>query len=822
MATEVGVAYVRLLPSMKGFSSHVNRELQTALKGPAAKAGDTAGAELGKGIGKGVDGQSGRLSSAAGKVGDLFKAGLATAGLAAGVALTAGLSSALDAEAAKDKLAAQLGGGDFAQEMGDVAGRLYTQAFGNSVGDTADAVRQVLQSGIMQGSDMSAGAIEAMTAQALTFSDVLDQDLNMSLQAVDRMLSTGLVNSAEEAFDILTEGIQLGVDASGDLTETFQEYSTMFREIGLGGSEAMGLLMQGLQGGARDADTVADALKEFAIRAQDGSTASAAGFEAIGLSAEDMTAAVAQGGPAAREALDQVLKGLQSMEDPAARNAAAVALFGTKAEDLGDALFGLDLEGAAAAMEGAEGAAGNLGSAYDNAQTKITAFKRQALERLVTFVGGSVIPGLERLADVVGPILSAAFDGFRNVVDSINFDRLTAMWDVFVSAINGDTAFDFAGQMGFVQDIGAAIGTAIEAVRPAVDWLASNRDVMVGAVTGVAVAITALLIPALIGLVAPLVVAVAPFIAAGAAIAALGGAMVWAYQNVQGFRDGVNAILPKLSTLFTTTFQLITTVIETAVSVATFLWGVFGDYIVEAATIAWDLVSGVIGGALDIVTGLMATATAILQGDWSAAWDGIKLVVSGAWDIIKSVFSTGFDAIKLATKIGWALIKATFMTAMTAVWEFVDKRLDSIVDFFKKLGGRVKSGISTLADTIKRPFTSAFNAIKRLWNSTVGGFSFSVPDWVPGIGGRGWSIPKMHTGGIVPGVGDVPIIAKGGEGVFTRDQMANLAPVSTMAPGETTATVVLAADGESRYIEWLRHSVRVISGGDVQSALGTS
>lgn len=34
------------------------------------------------------------------------------------------------------------------------------------------------------------------------------------------------------------------------------------------------------------------------------------------------------------------------------------------------------------------------------------------------------------------------------------------------------------------------------------------------------------------------------------------------------------------------------------------------------------------------------------------------------------------------------------------------------------------------------------------------------------------NMPVMHTGGIVPGVGDVPIVAQGGEGVFTRDQMA--------------------------------------------------
>ena len=57
--------------------------------------------------------------------------------------------------------------------------------------------------------------------------------------------------------------------------------------------------------------------------------------------------------------------------------------------------------------------------------------------------------------------------------------------------------------------------------------------------------------------------------------------------------------------------------------------------------------------------------------------------------------------------------------------------------------------MSGVANTIKGPFEVAFRAIKWLWNSTIGGFGFSVPSWVPGIGGKGWHIPEMAKGGIV-------------------------------------------------------------------------
>jgi hypothetical protein len=35
------------------------------------------------------------------------------------------------------------------------------------------------------------------------------------------------------------------------------------------------------------------------------------------------------------------------------------------------------------------------------------------------------------------------------------------------------------------------------------------------------------------------------------------------------------------------------------------------------------------------------------------------------------------------------------------------------------------------------PFRTAFNFIADAWNNTIGRLSWSVPGWVPGIGGKG-------------------------------------------------------------------------------------
>jgi hypothetical protein len=59
-------------------------------------------------------------------------------------------------------------------------------------------------------------------------------------------------------------------------------------------------------------------------------------------------------------------------------------------------------------------------------------------------------------------------------------------------------------------------------------------------------------------------------------------------------------------------------------------------------------------------------------------------------------------------------------------------------------------------------FKSIFNGIATVWNSTIGKFSFTVPSWVPGIGGKGFAmpdIPMLADGGIVTG----PTLAMIGE-----------------------------------------------------------
>jgi hypothetical protein len=70
-----------------------------------------------------------------------------------------------------------------------------------------------------------------------------------------------------------------------------------------------------------------------------------------------------------------------------------------------------------------------------------------------------------------------------------------------------------------------------------------------------------------------------------------------------------------------------------------------------------------------------------------------------------------------------------------------------------------------------------FNGIARVWNNTFGKLSFSVPDWVPGIGGKGFdvpNIPMLAEGGIVNSPTLALIGESGPEAVIPLSKMGQM------------------------------------------------
>ncbi|MEU4091992.1 phage tail tape measure protein [Streptomyces sp. NPDC026673] len=365
------------------------------------QAGQDAGQALGDGLADG--GAEGGAGAADAIKGALKSLAAATIGASIGAALGAAMGQAIEQEKIGDRLGAQLGATpEQAKRYGQIAGQLYANAVTEDVQGAADAIKAVMGAGLLP-PDATNAQIEQLSTKVSDLAGTFDQDLGGVTNAVSQMLRTGLAKNADEAFDILTAGFQSSANKADDLVDTFNEYGTQFRKAGIDGATAVGLMNQAIQAGARDSDIAADAIKEFSIRAVDGSATTAQGFQALGLNATDMAAKFGKGGKSASAALDTTLDRLRAIKDPVKQSAAATALFGTQAEDLGAALFAMDPSSAAKGLGQVGGAADKMGkSLRDNASTRIEQFKRGLQQGIVDIIGSKVLPALESMINFLG------------------------------------------------------------------------------------------------------------------------------------------------------------------------------------------------------------------------------------------------------------------------------------------------------------------------------------------------------------------------------------------------------------------------------------
>ncbi|RSS59580.1 phage tail tape measure protein [Streptomyces sp. WAC01280] len=371
---------------------------------------DRAGAEAGQALGDGIE--QGAEQGAEQGSGALAAFGWAAVGAAVGAALMVGIAEAMEQGQITSTLNAQLGAtGPEAERNGKVAGALYANAIVDSVQTGADIVKGIARNGLLP-TQATEAQMQTLGKKVSDTAAVLGEDVSKVTRAVGTMLKNGLAKNADEAMDVLVKGAQNGVDIAEDLLDTFSEYPTEFRQLGLDAQTAMGLLQQGLQGGARDADTVADGLKEFTLMAQGMGEATATAYKDMGFSAEAMQKTFQEGGPKAAAALDQVIDKLRTTKDPAKQAELAVGLFGTKAEDMQKAILSLDPSTAVKALgefKGATDAAGN--TMRDTAAHRLEAFKRGLMQGLVEVIGAYVVPALMSLADgavAVGKGIQAA------------------------------------------------------------------------------------------------------------------------------------------------------------------------------------------------------------------------------------------------------------------------------------------------------------------------------------------------------------------------------------------------------------------------------
>jgi phage-related protein len=228
------------------------------------------------------------------------------------------------------------------------------------------------------------------------------------------------------------------------------------------------------------------------------------------------------------------------------------------------------------------------------------------------------------------------------------------------------------------------------------------------------------------------------------ALAALVGGLVYAYKNVEGFRNVVD-----------NAFKIIQQVISYAwENVISHVFDAIVFYITKILIPYYTLLFNVAKTIFESIASIvMSTWNNVIKPIWNAIYWYIEKILIPYYQLLWTVVRTVWDAISGAIGSAWSRISGAF--------ESIKSGIASVWGFFQTAKDIISTVFSGISNAITAPFEAAFNGIKNLWNNTIGGFTVKVPDWVKytGVGaliaGKEFSIPEFAAGGMV---GDGPFI----------------------------------------------------------------
>ncbi|POH63636.1 MULTISPECIES: phage tail tape measure protein [Cryobacterium] len=389
-------------------------------------------------------------------------------GETAATALLDAFNDGLQVEVDNDRLQGLTGISEAdALRLGRAAGAAYANVFGESIEANMDTTRLALQFDLIDANTATKGAqrvIEGLSGIA----DVLDEDVQPIAAAVTKMLNAGLVPSADAAFDIIAAGAREGVNLADDLLDTLGEYASTFSALGLSGDQALGLLNQGLEAGAPNADFFADSIRELGIKVREGDDATAGFLVQARLVPDVLAKAFAEGGPAAAAGLASVYDALNAIEDPTERNRVAVGILGTQFEDLQLDLSKLDMSTAVAQLNGVQGAAKQMfDTLSSNDATKLEQAQRN----------------IEVATDGMKGALAAAFsEPLGDAAEWISANRgpmLQFMMDLANGAIDFGVSMvesTAVGTEALGEFVSGALRETVKGIRDLIEWLPGDAD----------------------------------------------------------------------------------------------------------------------------------------------------------------------------------------------------------------------------------------------------------------------------------------------------------------------------------------------------------
>ncbi|MGC6588023.1 phage tail tape measure protein [Paenibacillus sp. Dod16] len=570
----------------------------------------------------------------------------AAVGVAAGVVTAAvvgiGVASVNASNEFNDSMKTiQMATGMTAEQMEEtkaVATDLYNDNFGENWQDLGSAIASVKQ---ITGD--TGDALESTTRNALLLRDAFGYEVNESARAAKTMMENFGISS-EEAFNLVAQGAQQGLDFSGELIDTINEYSLQFKALGFDANEMFDTLAAGSAEGAFNLDKVADAVKEFGIRSKDaGDTGAIEAFEMLGLNADQMMRTFAAGGPAAKDAFTQITRMIGDIEDPVAQNTVAVGLFGTQFEDL---------------QKDVITAMGYVDSQFDMTIDKmgeLNDIKMNTPGEAFARIGRQMETGiLKPLGDKLMPYL-------------LEFAEWLEAAGPKITEVGGAIMDTLAKGFGIAGDTAK--------------FLAENIDVIGPALGAFAIIIGIKLVPVLWAMSVAGWAAVAPwlpFIAIALAVAAAVAGVILIFKNWGAISTWLTNVW---NTFKTWVVGLFTSVGEFFITWGNIIWNAITSAvmnIVNTVVANWQAFSAMTRAVFNAIVGFFTST-------WNSIWSTITNIanniasfVNGVWEKIKTTATNTWEGISTGLSNMWTNVKNNFANGVNFITGLINDMIAKI------------------------------------------------------------------------------------------------------------------------------------------------
>ncbi|WJQ14586.1 replication protein [Geobacillus stearothermophilus] len=593
-------------------------------------------------------------------------------------------------------------------------------------------------------------------------------------------ISGELKISDEQALGLVNSLLKIGFPP--DQLDIIAEYGQQLRRAGYDAQEIQAIFAAGIDTGTWNIDNLLDGLKEGRIRlaefGQGVDKATAELLKGTGISTaqlQEWGQAVAAGGEQGQKAMFEVAKALAGIKDETTQNALGVKIFGTMWEDQGTNISETILN----MGKHLAGAKQNQDELNDSI-SKINADPAVKFQKALGDLKTALEPLLSVIASVVGAIASWM---------SAN-PQLSATITAIVGAVG-----IFSGALMALAPILYSIQNVLPIITKMLPMLGNAFKAMTGPI-GLAITVLTLLVPVIIKNWEPIkeffsklwdgikkifettVNAIGSFLSSAwegikAAIVAVWEGIKTAAQVVW---DGIKVYFETVLNIYKTIFVTVWNTIKTAVVA---IW----NGLKAAATTTFEALKNSISAVWNTIKQLTSTVWNAIKAALTTSWNAIKSTGETVFNAIKTTISTVWNAVKTVTSTIWNGIKGLISTLLnnlkqdisnvfnlikniiTTVWNtiksvtssvwnsiksFVMTPVNAIRDAVPSAFESMKDKIAGIWEGVKSVIKAPLNAVISMINSFIGRLNnLKIPDWVPGVGGKGINIPK------------IPMLAKG-------------------------------------------------------------